>query len=159
MVLLLLLACASEPDAPPPQPPTVDETVAAVRSGLSAAHRAWSAGQLEEASRGVLQTYHEHFESLEPGLRAADPRETLELEYSFSVLAGHLAKKGNPVDVASEVRGLTSRVEKAASVLPREGPAPAEPVVTQSSATVAVPVKPEQGANAPALSNVKASDD
>ncbi len=158
MVLLLLLACASEPDTTAIQPPTVDETVTAVRQGLSAAHRSWSAGQLDEAAEGVRRTYHEHFEPLEAGLRAQNPRETLELEYSFSVLAVHLSKKGNPVDIAGEVRGLTTRVETAASTLPRTGPVSTEPPKPVQPSTVAVPVSAEQGAGAPGLSNVKSED-
>lgn len=158
MVLLLLLACASEPDVAAPPPPTVDETVTAVRQGLSAAHRSWSAGQLDEAADEVRQTYHQHFERLEDGLRAQNPRETLELEYAFSVLAVHLSKKGNPVDIAGEVRGLTTRVETAASTLPRTGPTPTEPPQPVQPSTVAVPVSAEQGADAPGLSNVKSED-
>lgn len=158
MVLLLLLACSGEPEVAAVSAPTVDETVTAVRQGLSAAHRSWSAGQLDAAGDQVRRTYHEHFELLEPGLRAQNARETLELEYSFSVLAGHMSKKGNPVEVAAEVRGLTKRVETAAAALPREGPAATEPAPPQTSSTTAIPVKQEQGANAPGLSNVKSED-
>lgn len=157
-LLALILACQTE-TAAPVAPPTVGETVTAVRLGLSEAHRRWSAGENAEAKALVLATYQEHFERLEPGLRAQSPQETLELEYAFAVLANHLAKKGSPVEIAAEVRALTGRVEKAAAALPREpgaAPAPAEP---QTPATTAVPVVPERGAEAPGVSSAKPEDD
>lgn len=153
-LLALLLACG--PDAAPTAaPPTVDETVTAVRLGLSDAHRRWSAGETVEAKAAVLATYQSHFELLEPDLRAHDPRETLELEYAFAVLANHLARKGSPVEVAAEVRELTSRVEKAAAALPRqpgEAPKPEQP---QVPATTSVPMVEERGADAPGISSAK----
>jgi hypothetical protein len=157
-LLTLLYACASDP-VPAAAPPTVDETVAAVRAGLSDAHRHWSAGDSAEASALVLSTYHKSFEQLEPALRAQNPRETLEMEYAFSVLANHLSKKGNPVDIASEVRSLTGRVETAAAAIPRAPGQVKPPEQPQTSATVAVPVSEARGADAPGVTTAKPDDD
>lgn len=153
-LLTLLYACAGPP-APKSAPPTVDEAVAAVRVGLSDAHRHWSAGENAEASEGVLRTYHDSFEQLEPALRAQNPRETLEMEYAFSVLANHLSKKGNPVDIASEVRALTGRVEAAAATIPRAPGQEKPPEEPQTSATISVPVSEARGADAPGVTTAK----
>jgi len=154
----LLYACASDPQ-PAAAPPTVDETVAAVRAGLSDAHRHWSAGENASASALVLSTYHQSFELLEPALRTRDPRETLEMEYAFSVLANHLGRKGNPVDIAAEVRALTGRVETAAAAIPRAPGQEKPPEQPQTSATVAVPVTEARGADAPGVTTARPEDD
>ena len=156
-LLSLLYACASAP-APKAAPPTVDDAVVAVRTGLSDAHRHWSAGDNAAASALVLSTYRDSFEQLEPAMRAQNPRETLEIEYAFSVLANHLSKKGNPVDIAAEVRGLTGRVETAAATLPRAPGQQQAPEQPQTSATVAVPVTEARGADAPGVTTAKPED-
>ncbi len=153
-LLALLIACQTEP-VPTAAPPTVDESLLAVRLGLSEAHRRWSAGENAEAKALVLTTYREHFERLEPAIRAQNPRETLELEYAFAVLANHLAKKGSPVTIAAEVRALSGRVEAAAATIPREPGAAPKPEQPQAPATTSVPMVPERGAEAPGVSSVK----
>lgn len=157
-LLALLFACSTEP-APAEAAPTVEQTLLAVRNGLSEAHRRWSAGANAEAKALVLSTYREHFERLEPELRKLDAQQTLELEYAFAVLANHLGKKGSPVEIAAEVRGLSGRVEAAASQIPRAPGAPPEPEKPQTPATTSVPVAPERGADAPGVSSAKPEED
>lgn len=148
---LLLVGCSPQLADPPAPPPTVDERVLAVRQGLSEAHRRWSAGKRDEARALVLATYRENFEPLEPGLRALNGRETLELEYGFALLAERLGRAGNPVEIAAEVRALSGRVETATAALPREPGVAAPPAQPQAPSTVTVPVSPARGADAPGL--------
>ena len=105
-----------------------DEQLSQLRQGLTAAHRAWSAGTYDVAREGVLTVYEEHFAALEPALRAADPRGTLELEYRFGALAAQLGRRGNPVEVATAVRDHVARLEAAVAALPAE---PAGPLVVE----------------------------
>ena len=122
-VLLVLFACGGEPAAPPvEQPLTRAEQVRELKSGLSAAHRAWSDGRREEAATGVQEAYHAHFEVLEAGLRQVDPLGTLELEYRFGHLAHVFGRPGNPVVVIEDVRALDQAIDAAIARLPAEPP-------------------------------------
>ena len=140
--MLLLLACGGDP-VPVAPTPTPAQTLDEVRQGLGTAHRAWSAGTYDVAREGVLQTYQGPFARREPALRAQDPRATLELEVAFAVLAQHLGRKGNPVDIAGEVRALNTRVEAAVSTLPQpEGTPPQPEAPPERSSTTTIPVSP-----------------
>lgn len=128
--LLALLACGA-PDTPEGEQVVPEASVAGVRQGVQAAHRAWSAGDLDEASALVMRTYQASFQPLEPALRATNPAETLALEYSFGVLSWKLSRKGNPVAVAAEVRDFVSRIEAAgAAAAVAQGVAAGDPTMT-----------------------------
>lgn len=146
-LLTILLACStSEPPAAAPAEPT--DPVASVRQGVQAAHRAWSAGDYDEARAAVMETYATAFAPLEPSLRAADPARTLRLEYRFGLLSQHLGRKGNPVQVATEVREFVAEIESAAgAAVPARGTAvdptaPAVPATPVTPVTTSIEVKP-----------------
>ena len=119
---------ACDRDAPTPQSVVeASEIAAAVREGLTRAHRAWSAGDRAGAESEVRQTYVADFERLEPRLRARDPTGTLRLEFAFGHLAQTLAGSADPVAVAQEVRGLLDAVDAAAAAADQPRGATAEP--------------------------------
>lgn len=161
MVLLLtwMLACHGGPEtvAPPPSP---EDASVAVRQGIQAAHRAWSGGQLDVAQATVMDTYRARFEPLEPALRTVNPRETLELEYAFAQLSSHLSRKGSPVEVASEVRALVDRVDRAIAALPVPANAPPKPQApAPTTSTTSTMVVPEAGAAAAAVPGASSDKD
>lgn len=140
-VLSLLLAC-SEPEPAAPVASGPAEQVALVRQGIQAAHRSWSAGEYDEAKAQVMQTYSEAFTPLEPALRAADPTRALRLEYRMGLLSQHLGRKGNPVQIATEVRELVAEIEAAVgAATPVDPTAPAAAPTPTAPVTTAIEVK------------------
>ena len=129
MLLALMLACG---EGPPPEPPagglTPTEAVQAVRLELHEAHQAWSEGRRPEAQARVEAAYAQHVEPLEPALRALDGDRVLALEYSFGVLGGRMARKGDALTLAQQVQGVTRELDGLVALLPR-GAAPAPPPV------------------------------
>lgn len=140
-VLSILFAC-STPEPPAAAPAGPVEQVALVRQGIGAAHRAWGAGDYDEARAAVMVTYATEFAPLEPALRAADPTRALRLEYRFGLLSQHLGRKGNPVTVATEVREFVAEVESAvAAAVPVDPTVPAVPPAPPTPVTTTIEVK------------------
>ena len=148
-LLCLLLACATGPAEQSAGEAEALDPAAGVRAGLIQAVSVWQQGDTGAAAAQVRSTAAEDLAPLLPELRAFDPQRSLELEYSFGLLAAHAARTGPEASFSQEADALATQVEQVLAEAKAAREAAAAPSTTGQGGASAQSSAGSNGAKSP----------